>query len=262
MSSPDALYFWGQPDALINWCERDHSQSAVIAEFCNALSNAFFIFAGLLALRLGNKHAMPATYRLAAHSILLTGASSFLFHASLRWWLQKLDEVFETILVLAVFHGFESKPHLLRLHIGAAVVGILLIPAWFCELHLVGIALLAFAQLRSLGWHLLRDEPALYFSLFGGIRNCFLVAGAAWLIDRVACEQLQRLPGNLPNPQLHAFGWHLFCALGISQTMLALCVLQLKRRPVHPFHARRVRLARLLGFVPFGVEADLKSPFD
>eukprot|EP00953_Heterococcus_sp_UTEX-ZZ885_P040271 20596-Heterococcus_DN1.PRE.2 len=36
----------------------------------------------------------------------------------------------------------------------------------------------------------------------------FALSVISWSIDGLACSQLQRLPYNLPNLQLHAWGWH------------------------------------------------------
>ena len=163
-----------------------------------------------------------------------------------RWWMQKLDEIFETIMILAIFHSFDSKQQFMRLHIITSVIGIIFIPSWFCELHLIGIALLSFVQLNSLGWSLLHKcDKQLHRELFGWIRNYFMIAGVSWLIDRIACGYLHNLPLSIPNPQLHAFGWHLFCSLGLNQTMIAVCILHKINKS-----AKHVRLINFLKLFP------------
>lgn len=220
-------YYWGRVDALINWCEHDYTtEESMIAEFYNTWSNLFFILSGLLAIRLSMKFRLPITYIITAYCIVLTGVFSFCFHASLRWWMQKLDESFETLLLLGIFHSFESEIGWMYTHMIVAVVGILFIEKWFCEIHLILIAVLSFIQLYQLGYKVFNTfDVNLYYKLFGRIRNYFLIAGITWLIDRIACEYLYNLPYNLPNPQLHAFGWHLFCALGLNQTMIVLIII-------------------------------------
>eukprot|EP01083_Nonionella_stella_P033582 91913_1 len=220
-------YYWGAPDSLINWCEKDYvTDGTIIAEFWNSWSNLFFIASGLMALRLAFKHKLPITFTITSVAIVFTGLFSFFFHASLRYWMQKLDESFETVLLLGIFHSFDSCDSFMYAHMIFAVIGILFIEKWFCEIHLILIALLTFVQLYRLGWTMLKSlDIALYYHLFGWIRNYFLIAGISWLVDRVACDYLYDLPYEIANPQLHAFGWHLFCALGLNQTMITLCIM-------------------------------------
>ena len=45
----------------------------------------------------------------------------------------------------------------------------------------------------------------------------FLSAVISWIVDIVACRELQALPFGLPYPQLHAFGWHGGTTLGLLQ---------------------------------------------
>ena len=119
---------------------------------------------------------------------------------------------------------------------------------------MVLVALLTFVQIYRLGWTLLGAfDESLFHRLFGGIRNCFVVAGAAWLIDRVACGSLNALPFAMPNPQLHAFGWHIGCALGVNQAMVAVLIMRTLRRNTN---VKRVRLKTLLGCVPYDIECD------
>lgn len=251
----DPTQYWGKPDSLINWCEHDYVDQVQIAEFWNTWSNLFFIISGLLSIRLALKYGLPASYWIAAVSIVLTGTFSFAFHASLRWWMQKMDESFETVLILGIFHSFDSDPSLMYTHIVTAVVGILFIEKWFCEIHLVIIALLTFWSLYQLGWHLLQSvATSLYYRLFGRIRNYFVIAGLAWLVDRIACQYLYDLPYNLPNPQLHAFGWHLGCALGLNETMIAVLIMH----KLNGFKGKNtlkdaIRLKSVL-FIPYDIE--------
>jgi hypothetical protein len=39
-----------------------------------------------------------------------------------------------------------------------------------------------------------------------------LVAFFFWVVDQQACPTLNNLPGNIPNPQLHAW-WHVFAGV-------------------------------------------------
>lgn len=61
-------------------------------------------------------------------------------------------------------------------------------------------------------------------SMFRACLFSFVVALGSWIVDIVACHELQQLPFSLPYPQLHAFGWHFGTCLGLLQ-LFALMVL-------------------------------------
>lgn len=251
-------YYWGEADSLINWCELDYIENdSIIAEFWNSWSNSFFIISGLVAIRLTYKHNLPLPYTITSFSIIFTGLFSFCFHASLRYWMQKLDESFETLLLLGIFHSFDSTNQFMFTHMCSAVIGILFIEKWFCEIHLILVAILTFFQLYQLGWKILNqsNQTKLYYKLFPWIRNYFLIAGVTWLIDRIACDYLYNLPYDLPNPQLHASGWHLFCALGVNQTMFAVCIMNklYKYKPIEKNKDNNVVFMRTFCGIPYDI---------
>ena len=76
----------GAPSVV--WCEYATSAHAhgPLAEFFNATSNAFFLLAGALGLRLSRKKLKPAhpllpSFLLADRTVVAVGCFSFLFHA-------------------------------------------------------------------------------------------------------------------------------------------------------------------------------------
>ncbi|KAH8782858.1 ceramidase [Diaporthe sp. PMI_573] len=102
--------FWSPVTATINWCEEDCYVSVYVAEFVNAFSNAIFGYLALVGISscIRNKH--PAVFLVAYISYMIIGLASFIYHASLKYWMQLFDElsmIYTTcILFFAVFsHG-------------------------------------------------------------------------------------------------------------------------------------------------------------
>ena len=91
--------YWGEPNSPIDWCEDNYDTSNYIAEIWNTFSNIGFIFGAYIMYREAKLHNLPNYYTIIALSLFLTGFTSALFHASLYWIFQKLDEICETFMV-------------------------------------------------------------------------------------------------------------------------------------------------------------------
>lgn len=186
--------------------------------------------------------SLPPAFHLNAACIVLTALASAMFHATLllRW--QRVDETFENMILVFMLRGSDASLWPALLHAAAATAGIVFASAFlFCELHLVGMAVANILQLRRLTLpmravtpphvpnlsrlpansdHCNTDFPQgnslQSFAMFAAClkRASLTVAAAAacWLLDRVACSQLQAL---VFNPQLHAL-WHVLCASALG----------------------------------------------
>jgi hypothetical protein len=125
-----------------------------VAEFHNTWTNMFYILAALKSLQRNVALGTGPLPIFFSVMLLLTGLTSMLFHASLWWLGQKLDEAFENATLIAVLH-MTRPPHGQALtralaHSLAAAVGIFAIPAVFCEVHLV-LVILGVLYLRRSG---------------------------------------------------------------------------------------------------------------
>jgi hypothetical protein len=165
-----------------------------------------------------------------------------MFHATLllRW--QRVDETFENMILVYMLRGSDASLWPALLHAAAATAGIVFASAFlFCELHLVGMAVANILQLRRLPLHMRAvtsshaprtsrlpansnhcntdfpqgNSPQSFAMFAACLKRAFLTVAAAaacWLLDRVACSQLQAL---VFNPQLHAL-WHVLCASALG----------------------------------------------
>jgi hypothetical protein len=191
----------------IDWCEENWT-SGIVAESHNTITNSAYVLAAaaLLAKAKLSGHER-AIYVFFCLSLLLTGLTSGLFHATLVWGAQKADETFENWTVLALFHStfpYQSEAIFRRICVHSILVtlGIILIPTIFCEVHLIFIS---FATVYRFQQQELDTEESKLLSRTA----LFAAAGfSAWLCDFFACDTFRSL-------YLHAYGWHILTALAL-----------------------------------------------
>jgi hypothetical protein len=64
-------------------CEEDYDVSPLVKEFWNTISNLAYLLAGAYALSVARKHRLGLRHSVLAWCLVLTGAFSALFHATL-----------------------------------------------------------------------------------------------------------------------------------------------------------------------------------
>jgi len=93
--------FWGKPTSTLDWCEENYIQSPYIAEFWNTITNLSMILPALVGLWNWHKFHLEMRYLMAYLALLLVGVGSLLFHGTLLYSMQLLDEL--PMLILAAF---------------------------------------------------------------------------------------------------------------------------------------------------------------
>ena len=216
----------------INWCERDYQVTPYMAEFWNTTTNVLYIYVGLKALGEARRLELPSRFYWFALFIFLTGVCSAFFHATLWLLGQRLDEIFENAALIAMYHSvangnIQSSDTIIVLHFLMSAAGIVFITAFlFCEVHLIGMAILSGRQIylqtkenEELEFHF-RVRRAILLTAIGGV---------CWLADRLCCDQLQAI--NIPifgHPQLHA-SWHVFTGIALWEMFCITAALHLCR---------------------------------
>jgi len=84
--------FWPRT-ATLDWCEENYVQCKYIAEFWNSTTNLIFLFFSLYGLFNVWRSGMERRFLLAYLSLGIVGVGSFLFHATLSYEMQLLDEL-------------------------------------------------------------------------------------------------------------------------------------------------------------------------
>ena len=89
----DETGFWGTPTSTLDWCEANYENTYFIAEFWNTVSNLGMIIPPVSGIyhcyRQGLENKFIVNYAL----LLLTGIGSWMFHMTLKYEMQLLDEL-------------------------------------------------------------------------------------------------------------------------------------------------------------------------
>jgi dihydroceramidase len=217
--------YWGPPTSSVDWCESNYRFSPYVAEFMNTLSSLAMVTVGIVGL-VRYRKTLERRFLVAFFAIAVVGLGSALFHATLRFELQMLDELPMLYLALVmVFILLELRPgsrygRWLPLALAAHGVLVTLLSALtrgrmqFVVFHLSFGSLEAFALFRV--YLLYRaTEIARVRRLFRLGMSSYLGAVAIWFIDLRYCHFLSvTLPSfGIPNPELHAV-WHVLVSFG------------------------------------------------
>ncbi len=102
----EKLGYWGKRTATIDWCESNYEVTSFIAEFWNTISNLVMILFPLYAIYWSFKHRqavkksksktkfiIPNSTIYCQLSLLLVGIGSWMFHMTLLYPMQLLDEL-------------------------------------------------------------------------------------------------------------------------------------------------------------------------
>ncbi|KAH8156916.1 hypothetical protein CIB48_g11334 [Xylaria polymorpha] len=85
--------FWGEKTVTLNFCEEDYVMSYYCAEFCNTVTNILFLWLGARGIRGCFKHGHPPIFLVAFIGYIIVGCGSTLFHATLKYPMQLVDEL-------------------------------------------------------------------------------------------------------------------------------------------------------------------------
>ena len=85
--------YWGVPTSTIDWCEENYVVSSFVAEALNTVTNSMFIALAIFAIYHAYKNHLELRFIFTAFGFLLVGVGSWLFHMTLRYQYQLLDEL-------------------------------------------------------------------------------------------------------------------------------------------------------------------------
>lgn len=252
--------YWGPVDSDFDWCEENNVYSPYVSELFNSATSAFYPLGSLYAWTVHSHLELSKWHLLMLWVNAIMGTGSVLFHGSLRYHTQLLDELplyAMAILAAAALRQRSARAAGIQPLVAAwAVVlaAVLLLSDRNSGLHhtfrgLMTVSFsIAFVFIFTVGAVAAREvdtfratytkDAATATDLFQWAFLSFVAAIVCWVLDIVACHELHALPAGLPYPHLHAFGWHLGTCLGLLQ-VFALLVL-------HERTVRDGRAARLV----------------
>jgi len=84
---------WGNPSSTLDWCEENYQVTWLVAEFWNTVSNLMMIVPAIYGIQQARKQGLEHRFVMVNALFLAVGIGSALFHMTLRWEMQLLDEV-------------------------------------------------------------------------------------------------------------------------------------------------------------------------
>lgn len=224
--------FWGIPSSTIDWCEENYVVSTYIAEALNTVTNSIFILLALFAVFHAYKNKLEPRFIFSGLGFLLVGIGSWLFHMTLQYRFQLLDElpmIYATCIPFwSVFSEFKTKTQ--SKLIGAATFlaanSLTLIYLYFKDptIHQVAYALLNLGIIvRSVNLtnKYVKDTHAkrqLYKVMLLGVA-IFLLGYLLWNLDIHFCSNVRGLRRSWGIPYgfvLEGHGWwHILTGTGV-----------------------------------------------
>jgi len=212
---------WGPRTASIDWCEDNYTVTVWIAEFWNTVSNLAMIIPPIYAL-LTSATQLERRYVLSYLMLLLVGIGSWMFHMTLRYSMQLLDElpmIFATCVFIYTLAQIKEDPGKQNWKLAGLLV---FYSVTFVAIYMVETNPLIHEFMYGfLVVILILQSGYLACTLQDPMRSKLLVVGMVmyamgfllWNIDNHFCSHLQNFRArNSPSigvfSQLHAW-WHL-----------------------------------------------------
>jgi len=240
---------WGPPTSSVDWCEANYWVSPYVAEFFNTLSSLAMVSVGVIGL-LRHRKTLETRFLVAFFAIAVVGLGSALFHATLRFELQMLDELPMLWLALVmVFILLELRPgrrygKWLPFALAAHGVLVTLLATLtrgrlqFFVFHVSFGSLEVFALFRVFLLYRASDSARIRRLFWLGMSS-YVGAVGLWFIDLRFCDVLRvTLPSfGIPNPELHAV-WHVLVSFGFYLLVVMIAELRLAALAKSPSPAR------------------------
>lgn len=256
--------FWGPPSSTIDWCEENYVVSTYIAEALNTVTNSVFIALALFATYSAYKNKLELRFVLSTLGFCLVGIGSWLFHMTLQYRFQLLDElpmIYATCIPFwSVFSEFRTPRESVFVGIGifSAANTLTLVYLYFKDptIHQVAYAILnagiIFQSINLTQKHVKDDKArkALYFVMITGVWT-FLLGYFLWNLDIHFCGtvRLTRRSWGMPYGfVLEGHGWwHILTGTGVYYYIIYEEYLRCFLNKTNQFY----KLSYVFGFLPF-----------
>ncbi|KAJ5183643.1 ceramidase [Penicillium capsulatum] len=120
---PEQAGFWSPVTSTLNWCEEDYYATIYSAEVVNALTNLLFMWLGIRGILSCRRNQHDQVFLVALCGYLLVGTGSFLFHSTLKYPMQLVDElsmIYTTCLMCYASFSY-SRPVIVRVVLAVAL---------------------------------------------------------------------------------------------------------------------------------------------
>lgn len=273
--------YWGEVTSTIDWCEENYVVSKYIAEWSNTLTNGTFVITALYSTYCAWRNRLELRFLWIGVGFALVGVGSWLFHMTLQYHYQLLDEmpmIYATCIptwsILCetkdTLRGKgQSSPLGRQVTIAGAITIIVSLLSWIYlvfkipEIHqtVYGfITVLVVIMSGLLTYKYVNDQVAkksLYQCMIIGIVT-FLAGFISWNLDNIFCSfwiHVRRSFLHLPLGaflELHAW-WHILTGTGIYYYIVYLQYL----RVLTQGHGDDFRMIWRWGFIAELVRKDM-----
>lgn len=224
--------FWGKGTSTIDWCEENYVVSHYVAEAVNTVSNAVFIGLAFYAMYGVVKNQFERRFFIVALGFATVGIGSWMFHMTLLYEYQLLDElpmIYATCVPFwNVFSYGKSRWGSLRVGLEIAAAAAILTAVYLHygdpTIHQAGYAILnviVISKSVSLTYKHVHDPVArkhLNSTLVIGLAS-FLSGYALWNLDIHLCNTWRATRREIGIPYgflLEGHGWwHLLTGTGV-----------------------------------------------
>ncbi|KAI0756269.1 alkaline phytoceramidase [Daedaleopsis nitida] len=246
--------FWGPVTATLDWCEANYQFSRYIAEAANTFSNIVTVGLAIYGAAQSVREKLPPRYLIGYLGFALVGIGSFIFHATLTFEAQLMDELpmiyvasYCCAMLFDTARGFElRKSNALPLGIVFASLNCLFTLSYYIwrnpVYHQVVFGILLFTSI-SRTIHLLRNgeiakrlpetQRSSITRLFSSGATTFAVGFLVWNLDNIFCSSITQWKQSIGWPAAfllegHSW-WHILTAIGtylmlIGNSYLTLCI--------------------------------------
>lgn len=274
--------FWGTPTSTIDWCEENYVVLRYIAEAVNTVTNLLFIALASYAIHTAWHARLEPRFLFTAGGFMLVGIGLWLFHMTLRYQFQLLDElpmIYATCIPFwSIFGEFKDKGGRLSVAVGIFMAANLLTAVYLHlkdpTIHQAAYGLLNAAiifksvQITNSHVHDAVAKANLRKTMYLGI-SIFLLGYVLWNLDIHLCDLVRATRRRWGMPYgfvLEGHGWwHIFTGTGVYYYLVYIEYLRCFTTGTEAFYAFRwvrglpvVELVDAPGLDRFRAVRDLK----
>ena len=245
MRPGDTIGLWGVPSSTLNWCETNYEVTFYIAEFWNTLTNLGMIIPSIYGMIICKRQGIEPAYTYSFLTLFFIGIGSWMFHMTLRYEMQLLDELpmlYGSSYVICCLYtarnsffddgGYILAIMLIIFNVITTIVYLLIKEPIFFQVM--------FAVIMTIGLIISIYNQYIDYSRMGAkllltVITTTAIAFVFWNIDNTYCSKLTYIREHVLRPnrvfryltpltQFHGW-WHLLCGYAFYLQVFA-CVQQ------------------------------------
>lgn len=216
--------------STVDWCEPNYDITRVLAEFWNVLSSLWISFLGIYGLYIHRKVPCKLTFSFPYLFIgmIIVSIGSALFHGTLTWITQVMDEIPMLLFVSQAIVSLDEKRAWLWyslylstsfLYIYTRFYPIFLIKFIGGICHVVYLYHITKSDIKP------RRVSVWVNKLIYIFATCYSVGLAFWILENILCEKYGHF-------YMHSF-WHIISGLGTYNGVVALMIININNKNQH-----------------------------